>query len=118
MKYLILPILLFSSLNCFSRETYIPQLKSAQFSRLNGATLKFKEVEIFACSNIVNNRFLFNKDYSDHCWIKNPEDAKIISSKLGGNYWGQNTVFFQNCPKAMAQDKFCDPKQLRDFPLK
>jgi hypothetical protein len=115
MKNLILPILLFSSFNSYAREAYLSQLKAAEFSRMNGTKLKFEEVEIFACSNIPNNRFLFNKSYSDHCWIKNPNDAKYISGKLGGNYWGPNTVFFQKCPQEMANDVYCDPKKLRDF---
>jgi hypothetical protein len=113
MKNLILPILLISSFNCFGED--LSALKSSQVSRNSGESIKFEEIEIFACRNIVNNRFLMNKKMTDHCWIKNPADAAEIAGKLGGKYWGPNTVFFQSCPQAMATEKYCDPKKLRDF---
>jgi hypothetical protein len=113
MKNLILPFLMLVSFNCFAED--LSYLKNAQFSRMSGEAINFEEVEIFACRNIVNNRFLMNKKMTDHCWIKNSTDAGIIAGKLGGKYWGPNTVFFQSCPKVMATEKNCDPSKLRDF---
>jgi len=39
----------------------------------------------------------------------------LMTGKLGGKYWGGNTVIFQECPAAMEQERTCVPKKLRNF---
>lgn len=83
--------------------------------RADGSPVNFNEIEVFACRNIPNNRYLLNADRTRHCWIVSPEDYRFITGKLGGKYWGENTVFFEICPDEMEQEKACVPAKLRNF---
>lgn len=83
--------------------------------RAGGGSAAFKDIVIFACNGIPDNRYLFNKDRTGHCRINSPADYTSIAQKLGGVYWGENTVIFDECPPEMAGDRPCDPAKLRDF---
>lgn len=90
-------------------------LKTVKARRLNGSKIAFDKIVIFACMNISNNRYLFNKKQTDHCLIKNQKEVELIAKKIGGDHFGQNTVFFESCPDEMATEKNCNPKSLRNF---
>ena len=90
-------------------------LRGAAVLRADGDIVHFEDIVVFACKNFANNRYLFNTDRTDHCWIVSPEDYKAIAGKLGGKYWGENTVIFQDCPASMEQEQACVPKRLRKF---
>jgi hypothetical protein len=90
-------------------------LKSTLAAKMSGSAVNFSEVVIFGCANIPNNRYLFNVSQTEVCAIKNPEDAKTISSNLQGDFWGQNTVFFQVCTPSATKIDFCNPQNLRNF---
>lgn len=90
-------------------------LKDTAATREDGTPVPFEEIVVFACANFDANRYLFNKDRTDHCWIATLEDFRAILLKLGGRYYAENTVTFEHCPAAMRQEKICEPKQLRNF---
>lgn len=74
-----------------------------------------KDVVWFACRNIVNNRFLVNKDRTKICWIRNPNELGQIFKGLGITYKREDTVAGSVCPESFRAPEFCDPKKLRDF---
>lgn len=94
-------------------------LKDKPVARLSGESVQFNDVVIFACMGIPNNRFLFNKDHSDICWIKDPSDyqqiVKQTEADLKGKFSGEATVFFTNCSPQIANIKYCQPSAARNF---
>jgi len=88
-----------------------PELRSTPVSRYSGEGIDFSEVIIFACSNVVNNRYLFNEDQNDFCLIKDPNDykkiVKEIAVDLKGKFAGVHTVMFYNCNKKIEYVQHC-----------
>ena len=73
------------------------------------------DVVWFACRNIVNNRYLVNKDRTKICWIKNPAEFAEIFKGLGLKYEREKTIAGSICPPEFQAPEYCDPKKLREF---
>jgi hypothetical protein len=94
-------------------KTY-KNLKSTP-AQVGGKPAKFDQIVIFSCANIEKRVFLFNKKMSGHCIIKDVKDAAAIAKKIGVDEFKKRKAVFETCPEAMASEKTCNPKLLRNF---
>lgn len=90
-------------------------LKHSGAFRPDGTRVSYEDIAIFGCKNFVGNLYLFNEDWSEHCWISTLEDYKSFLGKLDERYWKDSHPSYQDCPVAMKQERACDPGKLRRF---
>ena len=90
-------------------------LKHSSAFRADGTRVSYEDIAIFGCRNFVGNLYLFNEDWSDHCWIATLQDYTAFLKKLDSKYWMDSHPSYQDCPWAMKQERACDPEKLRRF---
>lgn len=90
-------------------------LKHTGAFRADGTRVSYEDIAIFGCSNFIGNLYLFNEDWSDHCWIAALEDYKTFLGRLDERFWRDSHPSYQDCPGAMKQERACDPEKLRRF---
>lgn len=95
-------------------KTY-KNLKSTPAKLSDGTSVKFEKIVVFSCANIAKRVFLLNKKKSDHCIIKDVKDAAAIAKKIGVEEFKKRKAIFEICPQAMASEKTCNSKLIRNF---